>query len=638
MSYIHFPVIAVMSQFLGAFLIAVFCAKNAKLARFIEVITSALALVLMCLLIKPILFDGEIISYWMGNWEPVSGFAIGIGYEIDSLGLYFALLVAFIIFMSALYSLRYLEHDEGVDRYYTLFLMLSGSMLGLVMTGDIFNMFIMVEIMTFSAVGLTCFRNHIPESLEAGFKYLVIGSVGSSLTLAGVALLYAECHTLNMAQITAVLAYGLSPTSLLAFALIFTGFGIKSFMVPFHTPVADAHPVAPTSFSMVFSTMVIKCGFYGMIRTAYMVFSVMDQSAVQIMITAFGAVTMFLGVTMALAQHDFKRLLAFHSISQMGYIIAAAGLGTALGLTGSLFHVLNHTLFKALLFMCAGAVLHMTGSKNLDELGGLSKKMPQTTICFLIAAFSIAGLPPFNGFASKWIIYQAAYSKAVETGNFFYAVVTIVAAVVSVMTLASFIKVTQAVFFGQLPEKFKDTKEAPKSMLLPMWIVAILCVVTGVFYNKVNEWFLNPAVNATMGATKYVDLMMGRGYAAEYGVVDVVSAPVRFSYWNPILWLILFIIVMLAVFIVILTGENDRGEVLQNTTDLVDGKYATFFSGEKALPSHVGGSDLFWGFKKDWKKYFTFMEDWHSGRVTDYTSWLIVAFAAITAFAFIFVK
>ena len=644
MSYIHFPVIAVMGQFLAAFLVAIFGTKSKKVSQCITLLASACAFVLVCLLIKPVAIDGEIISYWMGNWEPVSGYAIGIGYEIDALGLFFAVLVSFIILMSAIYSLRYLEHDDATDRYYTLFLMLSGSLLGLVMTGDLFNMFIMIEIMTFSAVGLTAFRNFIPEALEASLKYLVIGSVGSSMTLAGVALIYAQTHTLNMAQVAAIVgrmhgAEGLPPTMLLAFALMFVGLGIKSFMFPFHTPVADAHPVAPTSFSMVFSTMVIKAGVYGLIRVAYIVFQVMDKSSVQILITAFGCVTMFLGVTMALAQHDFKRLLAFHSISQIGYIITALGVGTALGLTGSLFHVMNHTLFKALLFMCAGAVLHMTGSKNLDELGGLSKKMPHTTICFLIAAFSIAGIPPFNGFASKWMIYQAVYEKSVVSGNLFYALVTVVAVVVSVLTLASFVKVTMSVFFGQLPEKFKDTKEAPASMLFPMWITAILCVITGVCYNYVDKYLTAPAVKASLTPANYVDSILGAGYASAWGVKDAaVTSVQQMSYWNPVLWLTLLVIVLLGVFIVILAGEGDRGKQLSTKEPITDGKFATFFSGEHQLASHMGGSDLFWGFKHDMKPYFEFIEEKHSGILTDYTLWMIVAMAVIVVYTFIFVK
>lgn len=637
-TYQHFPVLAVMGLFLGAFLVEIFGSKNKTVRNIIAMVTATGAFALIVALIKPVLIDGEIISYWMGNWEPVEGYAIGIGYEVDQLGLFFALLVVSTFLLSGFYSLRYMERDHHLGHYYTLYLMLSGAVLGLTLTGDIFNMFIMIEIMTFAAVALTAFRNSQKGALEAGFKYLVVGSFGSSMTLMGIALLYAQCHTLNMAQLSSILSSGLTPTTILAFALLFTGFGVKSYIVPFHAPAADAYTTAPTSISMVFSGMVNKAGVYGMIRLVYVIFRAMDLTSLQLLLACFGTVTMFVGVTMALAQHDFKRLLAFHSISQIGYVITAAGLGTALGLTGSLFHAMNHTLFKGLLFLCAGAVFYATGTTDLDSLGGLSKRMPKTTACFMIGAFSISGLPPFNGFVSKWIVYQSIYTKAVETGNFAYAFITIVAVVVSVMTLASFIKVTQAVFFGQLPASCKNVKEVPASMLVPMGIMSALCVLTGVFYNFVNKYLLSPAVNATLNVTKYIDAMMGEGYAAAAGVTNIPAEPVKFSYWDPILWLVLFVVVLCAVFLVVISSKNSRGQVLEDTVEESDGKYATFFSGEKSMPSHVGGSDLFWGFKHDWRGYFRVMQGAHSGVVNDYTLWAVSGAAVITLFMFVFVR
>ena len=341
---------------------------------------------------------------------------------------------------------------------------------------------------------------------------------------------------------------------------------------------------------------------------------------------------------MALAQHDFKRLLAFHRISQIGYVITAIGLATVLGLEAGLFHAMNHTLFKGLLFLTAGAVLYATGTTDLDKLGGLAKKMPKTAICFLIGAFSISGLPPFNGFASKWMIYQATYQKAAETGNFAYAFVTIVALVVSVMTLASFIKVTQAVFFGQLPKHLEDTKEVPLSMRVPMWIMSALCILSGVFYGFVEKFLLAPAAKAVLNVTNYIDKMMGEGTAAAAGVVDYAANDVVLTLWNPVLWLVLFAIVLIAVCIVILTGDKTRGRVLAKTeTDSEDGKYATFFGGEQSTHSHVAGSDLFWGFKHDFKGYFKFIQGMHSGVVNDYALYAVVGAALITVLMFVFV-
>ena len=636
--YEHFPAMAVMGLFLGAFLVEIFGSKNKTVRNILAVGAAAIAFAEIVALIKPVMIDGKVISYWMGSWEPVNGYAISIGYEIDQLNLFFALLVVSTFLFSGIYSLKYMERDHHLGHYYTLYLMLSGSVLGLVLTGDIFNMFVMIEIMTFACVALAAFRSQQKGALEASFKYLVIGSMGSSFTLFGITLLYAQCHTLNMAQLSSILSTTHTPTTTLALGMLVAGFGVKAYLVPFHTPAADSYTVAPASVSMMFSGMVNKAGVYGMIRLLYIIFRSMDSTAVQTLLTIIGAVTMFVGVTMALSQHDFKRLLAFHSISQIGYVITAAGLGTALGLTGGLFHAMNHTLFKGLLFLCAGAVFYATGSTNLDELGGLSKRMPKTTICFLVGAFSIAGLPPFNGFASKWMIYQATYEKAVTTGHIGYALVTVVALVVSVMTLASFIKVTQAVFFGQTPLTCRKAKEVPFAMRLPMWIMSVLCLLTGVCYEQVNKYLLTPAVKAAFGVTSYIDKMMGQGYAAAAGVSDILVEPAKLSLWNPVLWLILFVIVLAAAGIVIITGKSSRGRVLETTSqEVVDGKYATFFGGEKSTFSQVGGSDLFWGFRKDWKGYFKVIEGLHSGVVNDYAMWVVAATACIVLFMFIFV-
>ena len=367
----------------------------------------------------------------------------------------------------------------------------------------------------------------------------------------------------------------------------------------------------------------------------YIVFRAMDASALQMLRVIFGTLTMFVGVTMALAQHEFKRLLAYHSISQIGYVIMAVGLGSTLGLTGGLFHAMNHTLFKGLLFLTAGAVLKQAGTTNLDALGGLSKRMPRTTLYFLAGAAAISGIPPVNGFASKWIIYQAAYTKAVESGNFLYVIVTVAGLIVSVMTLASFIKVTQAVFFGQLREEHAHVQEPPFLMRLPMFLMALLCSAAGLFYPLVNRYLLHPAVDATVNVTNYIDKMMGNGYAAAAGVTNIPVQEVHFSFWDPLLWLVLFVVVFVAAAVVIMAGKGSRGRVLEEGA-VADPKYATFFSGEQELYSQVGGSDLFWGFKKNWKAYYRVMDKLHSGIVTDYTNMAVIAVGVIVITMFIF--
>lgn len=639
----HLPILAIMTYFLAAFLTTLL-GHNSRAVRHILVLLAAMvSFVMMCVLIKPVMIDGGIIGYWLGGRAPAAGYAIGIGIEVDALSLFFGLLVTFTVLLSAVYSLKYISRDDAQDKYYTLFLMLAGGVLGLVLSGDLFNIFIMVEIMTFAAVALTAFRNWAEGSLEAAFKYLAVGAIGSSLILTGTIMVYAQVHTLNLAQISAMLAgQGLTHTTVFAFALLFIGFGVKSFIVPFHPIAADAYMTAPASVSMVFSGMVNKAGVYGMIRLVYLVFQAMDVKAVNYLIVALGTVTMFIGVTMALNQHDFKRLLAFHSISQIGYVMTAIGLATSLGLAGGLYHAMNHTLFKGLLFLCAGAVAYCAGTTDLDRLGGLAKRMPQTAAIFLVGALSISGLPPFNGFASKWIIYQACYEAAAASkgfGSIFYALVTIMGLLVSVMTLASFIKVSQSVFFGQLPQEFDGVQEAPLLMRVPMWIMAGCCLLAGLLPGPLGRYALQPAAAATLDIQGYIDTMLGSGYAAsQMGLVRPVAA-LDFStigYWQPMAWLVLFVIIMAAVLIAALGSEGARGRRRVAELEQVDGKYATFFGGERSTYSMVGGSDLFWGLRHNLRHYFSFLYNMHSGVVNDYALWAVTAAAGIILYMFLF--
>ena len=632
LDYHHFPIYSIMVLFLGAFLIVLF-GKNKFMRNLLAFLAVSISLACIVALVKPVMLDGEIIAYWMGNRAVAGGYAIGIALEVDALSLFFALLISTAVFVSGVYSLQYMEHDNNVPEYYTLFLMLSGGVIGLVLSGDIFNMFIMVEILTFAAVALTAFRNKAHGALEAAFKYLVVGCIGSTCILVGIIMLYAQAHTLNFAQLSAVIPGNMNNATKLAFALLFVGFGTKAFIVPFHPLAADAHGAAPASISVLISGVLTKSGIYGLIRLTYFLFQTMNLGTFQFLLVFIGSVSMFVCVTMALAQHDFKRLLAFHSISQIGYVLAAVGLCTGLGFSAGLYHAMNHTLFKGLLFLCAGAVFHQTGTTNLDELGGLSKKMPWTTGLFLVGAFSISGLPPFNGFASKWMVYQAAYQKASETGNIGFLFVTLIALVTSVLTLASFVKVSQSVFFGRLPAKYENVKEVKGGMIFAMCLFAILCVVTGLFPSAVTKYLTEPAARAVFSVVNYIDAAMGTGFAAStMGENLPIVASFNFNelgYWSPVSWLLILCIALLAVTIVAVSGKYDK---VSESSEIADSKYDLFFGGEKSVHSQVGGGDLFWGFKHNWRHYFSFMHDLHSGIVNDYSLWAIVALAIVTLF------
>lgn len=631
----NFPILAVMTLFMGAFLNSLLGRRSRRVGNTVVLLAMAAALGLMLALVPPVFFEGQVVTYWMGGWEPEAGWAYGIGLEVDALSLFFGLIVTVAVMVSGVYSFTYMARDDSQVNFYTLFLMLGGAVLGLVLSGDLFNIFVMVEIMTFSAVALTAFRNDYEGALEGAFKYLVVGSIGSACLLVGTILVYGCLHTLNMAQIAALAPANASPVLVTAFAFLFVGFCTKAFLFPFQPLAADAHAVAPASISLMISGVLTKCGVYGIIRLTYGLFRNIDQAAVGYLVTAVGCFTMFLCVTMAFNQHNFKRLLAFHSISQVGYVITAVGLGTSLGLSAGLYHAVNHTLFKGLLFLVAGAVQHETGSLDLDELGGLSKRMPRTTLLFLVGAASISGIPPFNGFASKWMIYQAAFQRAGE-GNLFYALVCLAAMITSVLTLASFVKVAQSVFFGQLPAQYAGVQECPPAMRLPMWVLAALCALLGLLPEAFGEAFLKPAAGAAMNAVAYIDQMLGGPAAAS-------NAEYLFSgAWQPLVWLMLLVLVTCAMTIVSVGGKTGDPVPLA-APDAEDGavapenaKYEPFFSGEESRYSQVGGSDLFWGFKVNWQKYFAFWQKWHSGIVNDYALYAVVYLAAVLVYCTLF--
>jgi len=237
-----------------------------------------------------------------------------------------------------------------------------------------------------------------------------------------------------------------------------------------------------------------------MLRVSYMLFGAL---AIGTMFIILGLVTMVVGGLMALTQHDLKRLLAYSSISQMGYILLGVGFGTAMGIQGGLFHLLNNAIYKVLLFMCAGAIIYRVGTSNLDELGGLGRNMPITATLFIVGALAISGVPPFNGFASKWTIYVAG----VEAGQ---PICTAIAVIMSALTLAYFLKAINLMFLGQRPEHLRDVKEAPPLMLFPMLVLAVFCVVLGILPSLGMD-LVRPAQGAVMNQLGYIGSVMGAG-------------------------------------------------------------------------------------------------------------------------------
>ncbi len=450
------------------------------------------------------LSSGSPLIYAVGGWDGSEGVCgvLGILLVMDGLTVLMLLAVNILGFLVTLYSISYMEHYTDKGKYYTLFILMMAGLNGVVISGDMFNLFVFLEITAIASYALVAYGVEAGE-LEASFKYQVLGGVASILILFGIAIFYHLTGTLNLADASRVLSEKAPAAPIyLVSALFIAGFGLKAAIMPFHAWLPDAHPSAPASISAMLSGVVIKIlGIYALCRLFFNVIGITPVVLKIFMI--LGAVSLLAGVFLALGQWDLKRLLAYHSISQIGYVILGIGLGTELGILGGLFHLMNHTVFKSLLFLNAGSIEYATGTRNLKRMGGLQKKMPVTSGTSLIASFSIAGLPPFNGFWSKLIIIIAC----IQAGHPVFAVWAVIG---SVMTLASFLKVQRYAFSGQLKDMYHKIREVPVSMCIPMIVLAALAVGMGLLLiPSVRAWVLDPAVKALLNAVPYVQMTLG---------------------------------------------------------------------------------------------------------------------------------
>jgi multicomponent Na+:H+ antiporter subunit D len=450
-----------------------------------------------------------VVVYKVGSWIP----PIGIAMVLDGLTAFMLVTVNLVAFLVTLYSINYMEKFTAKWNFYTLFLLMLAGMNGVIITGDMFNLYVFLEIASVASYALVAFGTE-HEELEASFKYIVMSTIGSLFILLGIVFMYSYTSTLNMADMALILMQkGIGKITLFVSIFFVVGFGLKAALVPFHAWLPDAHPSAPAPISAMLSGVLIKSlGIYALARILYNVFGVNTEFASVLL--ALGALSMIVGALLAMGQWDFKRLLAYSSISQIGYIILGIGIGTPLGILGALFHLFNHSIFKSLLFLNSGAVEYASGTRDMRLMGGLNEKMPVTGGTSLIASMSIAGVPPFNGFFSKLIIIFAA----VQAGYIGYA---FWAALVSILTLAYFVSVQKNIFFGTPSEvlvrgdskkltKWDDIKEPPLFMRLAVVVLAIICIFGGLLLiPSVSQYFLKPATDALVIGKDYAGAVFG---------------------------------------------------------------------------------------------------------------------------------
>jgi len=440
----------------------------------------------------------SVLVYQVGGWK----LPIGITMVMDGLTSFMLVTVNMVVFAIAVYARDYMERYTSKEMFYTLFLLMLAGMNGVIVSGDLFNLFVFLEIAAMASYALVAFGTERHE-LEAAFKYAVMGTVGSLFILLGIVFLYSVTSTLNMADMGQMLAKQRDHNLILMVSVLFLmGFGLKAALVPFHAWLPDAHPSAPAPISAMLSGVLIKSlGIYALSRIFFNVIGL--TPAVSSILMFLGTLSMVVGILLAIGQRDLKRLLAYSSISQIGYVVLGIGMGTPLGILGGLLHLFNHSVFKALLFLNSGALEYATGTRDLQAMGGLRKKMPVTSATSFVASMSIAGMPPFSGFWSKLLIIMAA----VQAGHLGYA---LWAVIVSVLTLALFARVIKYAFLGKLDDRWQGVREVPAFMQASMMALALICLLSGtLLIPGIREVFLNQATEVFIKGSDYSKLILG---------------------------------------------------------------------------------------------------------------------------------
>ncbi|MBO0848574.1 MAG: hypothetical protein J2P20_03865 [Pseudonocardia sp.] len=479
----------------------------ARLWRRLPVIVSVAALctsTVILVLVAPSVFSGAVLVHYLGGWAPVHGAALGIAFAVDPFGLVFALASAGIGAVLLLYTLSELGGlgARELGGYACLFQLLLAALIGGALTADLFNLFVWFEVAALASYGLTGFFLERPIAVEAAFKILVLTTVAGFAIFVGVGLLYADHGALNFGQLHAALAGRPRTPDLVALGLLVAGFATKAGLVPFHGWLADAHTAAPGPVSALFSGLMVNFGIVAIARLAFQVYGP-QVAPVLAVLTVTGVVSALLGATLALAQDDLKRLLAYDTVSQMGVLAIGLGTATSAGVAGATYHLLNHALFKSLLFLCAGTIVHATGETNLSGLGGLARRRPLLAAVFVLGVASIAGIPPFNGYVSLSLIHQGLHEGHDE-------VVFAAMLVAQLITVAALARAAWLAFFRRRPTGYRHLARPRPGMVAGLVALAGCCVAFGVLPRLYLDRLIAPAASGLIQAGAYTDTLLGR--------------------------------------------------------------------------------------------------------------------------------
>ncbi|MGA1790322.1 MAG: complex I subunit 5 family protein [bacterium] len=438
------------------------------------------------------------------NMSLDTGLGFNFVFRADMLGFFVGFLSILLWTLSSLYAIDYMSDSHAHGRYNIFSLLSLGGMMGVVFTGNLFTLYIFFELLSVASAILV-FHEETPEAMKAGFKYLFLGIAGGLILLFGIIMTYEIAGTGDLTMI----GIGLQGSKWLPFIFwsFIIGFGVKAGMFPMHIWLPSAHPVAPSPASALLSGVMIKAGAYGIFKTVYNIIGYTDlvrsHMGLIFPLLVLALITIFLGSACAITQTEIKKMLAYSSISQIGYVIMGIALLTPTGIVGGLLHIFAHAFMKGTLFMCAGAFIHKTGLRELEDLKGIGKRMPFTTVCFSICALSMIGLPPFIGFISKWFLAMGSL-EAMRLGNYWpgiglIALLTLLLS--SLLNLVYYGPVVIGAWMHGNGESAHDSTpakndEADKIMLIPMLFLSVGVFIFGItpripldFVRKISKIF-----------------------------------------------------------------------------------------------------------------------------------------------------
>jgi NADH-quinone oxidoreductase subunit M len=452
--------------------------KSAKIAALFLALISLVSLSLLLTLIPTVLNEGQYIeSYY---WIPSLGSAFTL--FVDGISLSLAIVTLILVAAATVYSINYMEEKNSLPEYYALMSLLTIGLVGVFITSNLLLFYFCWELMlvpTYFIIGGWGYK----DSFRTAFKFFIFTHAGAIFVLLGIGAIYMLTGTLDIFEAQAILAT-VDPGILNWVLISFTaGFAVKMAIVPLHMWLPDAHGEAPAPMSALLSGVIIGAGGYAVLRIALgTVYSAMMPTGNEflLVLSFFGVLSAFYGSFLALAETDIKRIIAYSSISHMGYVLFAFSLFPfAEGITGGVLHLVNHAASKGLLFLTAGAVMHQTGVRNIKEMGGLASKMPLTAIASAIAAFSIGGIPPFACFISEFHIFVGAVTAAGSDGSYYLP--TVLMLIATVFSLAYVLRYFWKVFLESPTVQRNDIKDPPIYMIVAMIALAAFVVILGIY-------------------------------------------------------------------------------------------------------------------------------------------------------------